>query len=45
MRWCTLFVLYVGGGGCAGPDTTTEGQGVQGTISAKAKAPFSAPKG
>ena len=36
-------VLHLNNGG--GPDTTTEGQGVQGTISAKAKAPFSAPKG
>ncbi|MEL7549644.1 type VI secretion system tip protein VgrG [Pseudomonas protegens] len=36
-------VLHLNNGG--GPGTTTEGQGVQGAISAKAKAPFSAPKG
>ncbi|MGY5333580.1 type VI secretion system Vgr family protein [Pseudomonas protegens] len=35
-------VLHLNNGG--GPGTTTEGQGVQGAISAKAKAPFSAPK-
>lgn len=36
-------VLHLNNGG--GPGTTTEGQGAQGAISAKAKAPFSAPKG
>ncbi|MGE8313599.1 MAG: type VI secretion system Vgr family protein [Pseudomonas protegens] len=36
-------VLHLNNGG--GPGTTTEGQGVQDAISAKAKAPFSAPKG
>ena len=36
-------VLHLNNGG--GPGTTTEGQGVQGAISAKAKAPFTAPKG
>ncbi|MDS9875493.1 type VI secretion system tip protein VgrG [Pseudomonas protegens] len=36
-------VLHLNNGG--GPGTTTEGQGVQGAISAKAKSPFSAPKG
>ena len=36
-------VLHLNNGG--GPDTTTEGQGAQGTISAKVSAAFPAPKG